>query len=172
MHYRPLPAAAALPTALYPRCPAACCAVLCTCLQNIGPRHAFAVSKGVEAKLRVPGGACSSSRIRQQGGAWSWDLSLLVRGEDVDFVEALGGSVNEYDGFRTSFEEEYTTKLSIAAGEISRRGVRARAACQCVALAECVAAVNSCGWVVACPAPAMCCSCCLLFGTAVGLVCH
>lgn len=51
-----------------------------------------------------------------QGGAWSWDLSLLVRGEDVDFVEALGGSVNEYDGFRTSFEEEYTAKLSVAAG--------------------------------------------------------
>lgn len=110
------------------------CAVLpvsCHLLQNIGPRHAFAVSKGVEAKLRVPGGACSSSRIRQQGGAWSWDLSLLVRGEDVDFVEALGGSVNEYDGFRTSFEEEYTTKLSIAAGETLGRGVGAHADCQC-----------------------------------------
>lgn len=108
-----------------------CCAV--HVLQNIGPRHAFAVSKGVEAKLRVPGGACSSSRIRQQGGAWSWDLSLLVRGEDVDFVEALGGSVNEYDGFRTSFEEEYTTKLSIAAGEMG--GIQAHAHGQCVARA-------------------------------------
>lgn len=83
----------------------------------IGPRHAFALSKGLEAKLRVPGGACSSTRIREQGGAWSWDLSLLVRGEDVDFVDALGGSVNEYEGFRTAFEEEYTTKLSAAAGE-------------------------------------------------------
>lgn len=93
------------------------CGVSVLALQNIGPRHSFALSKGVEAKLRVPGGACSSSRIRQQGGAWSWDLSLLVRGEDVDFVEALGGSVNEYDGFRTSFEEEYTTKLSAAAAK-------------------------------------------------------
>jgi hypothetical protein len=86
-------------------------------MQVIGPRHAFAVSKGLEAKLRVAGGACSSNRIRQQGGAWSWDLSLLVQGDDVDFVDALGGSVNEYDGFRTSFEEEYTTKLSVAAGD-------------------------------------------------------
>lgn len=86
-------------------------------MQVIGPRHAFAVSKGLEAKLRVSGGSCSSSRIRKQGGAWSWDLSLLVRGEDVDFVDALGGSVNEYEGFRTSFEEEYTTKLSVAAAK-------------------------------------------------------
>lgn len=88
----------------------------------IGPRHAFAIAKGLEAKLRVAGGACSSSRIRQQGGAWSWDLSLLVRGEDVDFMEALGGSVNEFDGFRTAFEEEYTTKLSAAAGEAAAVG--------------------------------------------------
>lgn len=92
-----------------------CCVVHVT--QVIGPRHAFAVSKGLEAKVRAPGGACSSTRIRQQGGAWAWDLSLLVGGEDVDFVDALGGSVNEYDGFRTAFEEEYTTKLSAAAGE-------------------------------------------------------
>jgi hypothetical protein len=48
-------------------------------------------------------------------GGWAWDLSLLLEGED-DFVDALGGSVNEYDGFRTAFEEEYTTNLSAAAG--------------------------------------------------------
>jgi hypothetical protein len=41
----------------------------------------------------------------------------LVGAEDVDFVDSLGGSVNEYDGFRTAFEEEYTTKLSAAAVE-------------------------------------------------------
>ncbi|WIA42308.1 hypothetical protein OEZ86_008322 [Tetradesmus obliquus] len=81
-------------------------------MQVIGPRHAFAVSKGLEAKLQSPGAACSSSNVRSKGGAWGWDLSLLVAGEDVDFADALGASVNEYEGFRTAFEEEYTAQLS------------------------------------------------------------
>lgn len=50
--------------------------------------------------------------MREKGGAWGWDLSQLVAGEDVDFVDLLGASVNEYEGFRTAFEEEYTAKLS------------------------------------------------------------
>jgi hypothetical protein len=31
--------------------------------QVIGPRHSFAVSKGLEAKLQSPGGTCSSSEV-------------------------------------------------------------------------------------------------------------
>jgi mTERF domain-containing protein len=31
------------------------------------------------------------------------------------FADSLGASVNEYEGFRTSFEEEYTAKLSVDA---------------------------------------------------------
>jgi hypothetical protein len=66
------------------------CLFLCTFLhQVIGPRHSFAVSKGLEAKLQSPGGTCSSSEVRSKGGAWGWNLSLLVAGEDVDFA---GGS--------------------------------------------------------------------------------
>jgi hypothetical protein len=57
-------------------------------LQVIGPRHSFAVSKGLEAKLQSPGGTCSSSVVRNKGGAWGWNLSLLVAGEDVDFAGA------------------------------------------------------------------------------------
>jgi mTERF domain-containing protein len=33
------------------------------------------------------------------------------------FLLRPGASVNEYDGFRTAFEEEYTTKLSQAAAK-------------------------------------------------------
>ena len=42
----------------------------------------------------------------------SIDLTALVKGEDVDFVDLVRGSINEYEGFRTSFEEDYTTQLS------------------------------------------------------------
>eukprot|EP00775_Hariotina_reticulata_P001846 gene1846-2179_t len=86
-------------------------------MQVTGPRHAFAVSKGFEAKLTSSGGSCSTTNVRKHGGAWGWNLTLLVSGEDVDFVEGLGASVNEYDGFRTAFEEEYTAKLSQAAAK-------------------------------------------------------
>jgi hypothetical protein len=55
-------------------------------VQVIGPRHAFAVSKGLEAKLQSHGGTCSSSVVRNKGGAWGWNLTLLVAGEDVDFA--------------------------------------------------------------------------------------
>eukprot|EP00882_Tetradesmus_deserticola_P000993 GHRQ01001075.1.p1 GENE.GHRQ01001075.1~~GHRQ01001075.1.p1 ORF type:complete len:526 (+),score=212.02 GHRQ01001075.1:337-1914(+) len=84
-------------------------------MQNIGPRHAFAVSKGLEAKLQSHGGTCSSSVVRNKGGAWGWNLTQLVAGEDVDFADSLGASVNEYEGFRTAFEEEYSAKLSVDA---------------------------------------------------------
>jgi mTERF domain-containing protein len=30
-------------------------------------------------------------------------------------ADSLGASVNEYEGFRTAFEEEYTAKLSVDA---------------------------------------------------------
>lgn len=81
-------------------------------LQIIGPRHAFVLSKGLEAKLLTSGAACSSKAVREHGGAFGWDLTALVAGEDVDFADSLGASVNEYEGFRTAFEEEYTAKLS------------------------------------------------------------
>jgi mTERF domain-containing protein len=81
-------------------------------MQVIGPRHAFAVSKGLEAKLLTSGAACSSKTVRKHGGGFGWDLTSLVAGEDVEFADSLGASVNEYEGFRTAFEEEYTTKLS------------------------------------------------------------
>jgi hypothetical protein len=50
------------------------------CAQVIGPRHAFAIAKGCEAKLTAAGAACSSSRIRQvrehalcaSGRCWRW----------------------------------------------------------------------------------------------------
>jgi hypothetical protein len=67
--------------------------LICLCLlwpQVIGPRHAFAVSKGLEAKLTSSGGSCNTSNVRKHGGAWGWNLTLLVSGEDVDFVEGLG----------------------------------------------------------------------------------
>eukprot|EP00879_Flechtneria_rotunda_P004342 GHRR01004592.1.p1 GENE.GHRR01004592.1~~GHRR01004592.1.p1 ORF type:complete len:504 (+),score=131.98 GHRR01004592.1:295-1806(+) len=86
-------------------------------MQVIGPRHAFAVSKGLEAKLKVSGAACHSHKVRDKGGAWGWELTALVAGEDVDFADNLGASVNEYEGFRTSFEEEYTAKLSAEAAK-------------------------------------------------------
>ncbi|KAF8057245.1 RSP2 [Scenedesmus sp. PABB004] len=86
-------------------------------MQVIGPRHAFAVSRGLEAPLRAAGGACGSARVRDAGGAWAWDLTALVSGEDHEWVDRLGGggSVNEYAGFRAAWEEEYAEALSAAA---------------------------------------------------------
>jgi mTERF domain-containing protein, mitochondrial len=55
-------------------------------------------------------------------------LTALVSGEDVDFVDTLGASVNEYEGFRTAFEEEYAARLSADAAkefqdELRRLGI-------------------------------------------------
>jgi mTERF domain-containing protein len=71
-------------------------------MQVIGPRHSFLTSKGLEGKLV---GTSGSREV-------ALDLSALVAGADVEFVDSLGASINEYEGFRTAFEEEYTAQLS------------------------------------------------------------
>jgi hypothetical protein len=58
--------------------------------QVIGPRHAFAEARQLEGRVAGPDGR--------------WDLAALSTGDDVSYVEALGGSINEYEGFRTAFE--------------------------------------------------------------------
>ncbi|KAI8473904.1 MAG: hypothetical protein J3K34DRAFT_409553 [Monoraphidium minutum] len=67
-------------------------------MQVIGPRHAFAEARQLEGRVAGTDGR--------------WDLAALATGEDVAFVEALGGSINEYEGFRVTYEQEYTSKLS------------------------------------------------------------
>jgi hypothetical protein len=58
--------------------------------QVIGPRHAFAEARQLEGRVAGTDGR--------------WDLAALATGEDVAYVEALGGSINEYEGFRVAFE--------------------------------------------------------------------
>lgn len=59
-----------LPCPIYPH------PLLLICvLQVIGPRHAFVISRGLEAKLLSAGGACSSSAVRSKGGAFGWNLT-------------------------------------------------------------------------------------------------
>lgn len=58
--------------------------------QTIGPRHAFAEARQLEGHLRCTDG--------------HWDLRALSCGGDAEFVESLGGSINEYEGFRVAFE--------------------------------------------------------------------
>lgn len=67
-------------------------------MQVIGPRHAFAEARALEGRVR--------------GADGCWDLLALSAGEDVEYVDMLGGSINEYEGFRVAFEQEYTSKLS------------------------------------------------------------
>jgi hypothetical protein len=62
--------------------------------QTLGPRHAFAESRGLEGRLRA-------TASRSDG---AWDLRALADGSDAAFADALGASVNEYSGFRSTFE--------------------------------------------------------------------
>ncbi|GBF91467.1 hypothetical protein Rsub_04207 [Raphidocelis subcapitata] len=64
----------------------------------IGPRHAFAEARGLQGRVTRTDGL--------------WDLAALSTGPDVAFVEALGASINEFEGFRTSYEVDYTSKMS------------------------------------------------------------
>lgn len=46
-----------------------------------------------------------------KGTDGGWDLGALSKGEDVEFVEGLGGSINEYEGFRVTFEVRGRPKI-------------------------------------------------------------
>ena len=59
-------------------------------MQTVGPRHAFAEERQLAGRVAGPDGC--------------WDLKALATGADVAFVEALGGSINEYGSFRARFE--------------------------------------------------------------------
>lgn len=68
-------------------------------LQVIGPRHSFLVKKDLLERAAV----LASGVL---------DFSKLLEPTDAEFCEAIGASINEYEGHRNMFEEEYTNRLS------------------------------------------------------------